>query len=154
MWAEHAPKGSGTVELGRLDMTHTSTARRGWERTVELRANLNGHFETRVMINGRPVDTMVDTGATVVALSYEDARAAGIFVGPADYTQRVRTANGDARVASVMLDTVSIDEITVRNVAAVVSEPGTKHPTLLGMSFLSRLSKTEMSRGLLTLQQD
>ncbi len=123
------------------------------DRTVEIRAGSGGHFETRAHINGRPVDVMVDTGATAVALTWEDARAAGIHLSDSDFRQRVSTANGTARVAAVMLDSISIEDITVRNVRAVVAEAGKLQTTLLGMSFLSRLGKAEMSRGTLILSQ-
>ena len=53
---------------------------------------------------GRPIDVLVDSGASIVALSYDDARRAGVYVRDSDYTQRVSTANGLARVAPVMLD--------------------------------------------------
>ena len=56
----------------------------------------------------------------------------------------VRTANGVARVAPVTLDRVSIGDITVRNVPASVSERGVLGTTLLGMSFLGRLSRVDM----------
>lgn len=65
----------------------------------------------------------------------------------------MQTANGVARVAAVTIDTLSIDDITVRNVRAAVAERGKLGTTLLGMSFLSRLSKAEMSRGVLLLQE-
>lgn len=123
------------------------------DRAVEIRAGAGGHFETTAYINGRPIEVMVDTGATMVAMPYEAAEAAGIFLRDSDFTQRVQTANGIARVASVTIDTVSIDDITVRNVRAAVSEPGKLKTTLLGMSFLGRLSKAEMSRGVLTLRE-
>ncbi|MFM9938305.1 MAG: TIGR02281 family clan AA aspartic protease [Hyphomicrobiaceae bacterium] len=123
------------------------------DRSVEIRAGASGHFETTAYINGRPVLVMVDTGATTVAMPYEDAEAAGIFLRESDFTQRVQTANGIARVASVMIDTLSIDDITVRNVRAAVTERGKLKTTLLGMSFLGRLSKAEMSRGVLLLQE-
>lgn len=122
-------------------------------RSVEIRAGRNGHYETRAYVNGRPIDVMVDTGATVVALTWNDARAAGIHVRDSDFKQRVSTANGEARVAAVMLDSVSIADVTVRNVRAVVAEPDRLETTLLGMSFLSRLSKAEMSRGTLLLSE-
>ena len=79
---------------------------------------------------------MVDTGATMVALSYEDAERAGVYVRPADFTMRVNTANGIARAAPVTLDEISLGDITVRNVRAAVSEPGRLQGSLLGMSFL------------------
>jgi len=123
------------------------------EGVVVIRAGRNGHFETRAYVNGRAVDVLVDTGATTVALTYEDARAAGIFPSEADFRHRVSTANGTARVALVTLDRVSIDGITVRDVRAVVAEPGRLETTLLGMSFLGQLRRAEMSRGVLTLEQ-
>lgn len=123
------------------------------DRTVVIRASRNGHYEVTARINGRPIDVMVDTGATVVALSYEDASAAGIFPRASDFTGKVSTANGIARVAPVVIDQISIDDITVRNVRGVVSERGAMTSTLLGMSFMSRLSRSEMSRGVLTLQE-
>lgn len=123
------------------------------DRTVEIRAGRSGHFETTAYINGRAIQVLVDTGATMVAMPYEDAEAAGIFLRDSDFTQRVQTANGVARVAAVTIDTLSIDDITVRNVRAAVAERGKLGTTLLGMSFLSRLSKAEMSRGVLLLQE-
>ena len=122
------------------------------DRTVVLKAGRNGHYEARVHINGRPIDVMVDTGATLVALTYEDSAAAGIFPGEGDFKYKVNTANGEARVAAVTLDQVSIDDITIRDVRGVVAERGKLGTTLLGMSFLSKLSRAEMSRGTLTLQ--
>lgn len=121
--------------------------------TVEIKASSNGHFHTPVSINGRRVDVMVDTGATMVALTYEDAERAGIFVKPSDFTHRVSTANGHARIAPVTLDMVQIGDITVRNVKAAVSERGRLDVTLLGMTFLGRLSRTEIRRGTLVLQE-
>ncbi len=70
------------------------------------------------------INVMVDTGASMVALTYEDARAIGIFVRDSDFTMRVSTANGYARVAPVTLDRVSIGDITVRNVRGAVMEAG------------------------------
>ena len=68
-------------------------------RTVELKAGAYGHFHANAEINGQPVSVMVDTGASIVALTFEDARAAGLYVRDSDFTQRVSTANGFARVA-------------------------------------------------------
>lgn len=122
-------------------------------RTVELKAGPHGHFYSRIRINGRFVEAIVDTGASVVALTYEDAESAGIHVREPEFTHRVSTANGIARVAIVTLDSVSIDDITVRNVSAAVAERGKLSRTLLGMSFLGKLSRTEMTRGVLVLEE-
>jgi len=123
------------------------------DRVVEIRADQRGHFQTTAYINGRAVEVLVDTGATIVAMPYEDAEAAGIYLRDSDFTQRVSTANGIARVAAVTIDTLTIDDITVRNVRAAVAERGKLTTTLLGMSFLGRLSKAEMTRGVLVLKE-
>ena len=120
---------------------------------VEIDAERNGHFNTEADINGRPIEVMIDTGATMVALSYEDAEAAGIYLNERDFTRSVSTANGIARVAPVTLDRVSIGDITVRNVPAAVAERGRLKTSLLGMSFLSRLSRFDMRSGRLVLQE-
>lgn len=120
---------------------------------VTLRATGNGHFETTAEINGRDVDVMVDTGATLVALTYEDAERAGIYLQQSDFTHSVSTANGIAKVAPVDIGAISIGSITVRNVRGAVTERGKLHKTLLGMTFLGRLSRVEMRRNDLILHE-
>jgi aspartyl protease family protein len=120
--------------------------------TVELPVSSDGHYHAEAEINGRAVTALVDTGATVVALTSEDAEAAGIYVSDKDFTARIQTANGAARVAPVTLDTVSIGDITLRNVRAVVCEPGAMPISLLGMTFLGELDRVDMRSGKLILQ--
>jgi len=120
---------------------------------LEIAADNSGHFQTEAEINGSRVDVLVDTGATLVALTYDDARRAGVHLSPSDFTHEVRTANGTAKVAPVELSSVSLGDITVRNVRGAVTEPGKLHKTLLGMSFLSRLSRVEMREQALVLHE-
>jgi aspartyl protease family protein len=120
---------------------------------VELKAGRNGHFNAEAEVNGRSIDVMVDTGATMIALTYEDAERAGLSLHKSDFTQSVTTANGVARVAPVTLDRVTIGDITVRNVPAAVAERGRLKTSLLGMTFLSRLSRFDMRAGILVLQE-
>jgi aspartyl protease family protein len=134
-------------------LSETQDVARSQPGTVTLPAGDYGHFRADAEINGRDIDVMVDTGASLVALTYEDARRAGILVKPSDFTHTAQTANGIARVAPVTIPHVSIGDITVRNVAAVVSERGASERTLLGMSFLGRLSRVEMRGGTLVLQE-
>ncbi len=122
-------------------------------RTFEIKAGAHGHYFSSVEINGRRVDVLVDSGASIVALTWDDAERAGVYVRDSDFTQRVSTANGVARVAPVMLDRVSIGDITVRNVPAAVSERGNLATSLLGMSFLSRLQRVDIRSGVLFLQE-
>jgi aspartyl protease family protein len=116
-------------------------------------ADPQGQYFTTVEIAGARFRMLVDTGATSVALSYEDAAAAGIFPFPSDYKYAVSTANGVGRVARVTLSQVRVGSLVVRDVDAVVGERGALGASLLGMTFLSKLSKIESSRGTLVLRQ-
>jgi aspartyl protease family protein len=120
---------------------------------TELRLARDGHYHADAEINGRSIQVMVDTGATMVALTFEDAERAGIYVKDSDFTHRVSTANGPGRVAPVTIGRITIGEITVRNVQGAVVEAGKLTKTLLGMSFLGRLSRTEMRSGVLLLEE-
>lgn len=121
--------------------------------TVSIAAGAYGHFLTQAQIDGRSIDVMVDTGASLVALTYEDAKSVGLFIKPSDFTSVAQTANGTTRVAPVTISRISIGDITVRNVPAVVSARGASERTLLGMSFLKRLTRVEMRAGMLVLQE-
>lgn len=141
-----------TAPVAATDPTEAQpTALPGRSGSEELRAASDGHYYARAEVNGRPLDVMVDTGASMVALTYEDAERAGLHLKPSDFTGRVSTANGYAAVAPVTLDRVSIGRITVRNVAAAVCERGRLEKTLLGMSFLSRLDRVDITAGRLRL---
>jgi aspartyl protease family protein len=133
-----------------VESARASPAARG--RIVELRAGAHGHYYATAEINGRSVDVLVDSGASIIALSWEDAQRAGLFIRDSDFTHRVSTANGIARVAPVTLDRVSIGDIMVRDVQAAVTEPGAMTKSLLGMSFLSRLQRIDIRSGVLILQ--
>ena len=122
-------------------------------RSVELSAPRNGHFFADAEINGRSVNVMVDTGASMVALTYEDARRAGLTPRDSDFTHRANTANGVAKVAPIVIDRLSIGNVEVRNVQAAVMEEGKLDTTLLGMTFLGKLSKFQMQSGKLVLEE-
>ena len=121
--------------------------------SVELRADRMGHYGAEIEINGRPLSALVDTGATNVVLSYEDAQRVGIYVNDADFTIRTQTANGIGRAAPVLIERLALGPILLRNVQATVSAPGALHINLLGMAFVKRLSKFEVHDGTLTLTQ-
>ena len=120
-------------------------------RRVALDADRSGHFLADVVINGRSVAMMVDTGATTVALSETTARRLGITPARADFTMPVSTANGLVMVAPVFLDEVKVGGISLRDVAATVAPGNTLGIDLLGMSFLGRLSRFEISGDRLVL---
>ena len=127
--------------------------RPGVGRVVELKAGAFGHYRAQAEINGRPVEVLVDSGASLVVLSHEDAERAGLRPRAQDYTQRVSTANGLTRVAPMLLDRVSIGDISVHNVEAAIGEPGKLGQSLLGMTFLGRLQRVDMRAGVLFLQE-
>ena len=147
-----APAQSAAMELGSSPSKRTrrKTSSGG---TVELRAGSYGQFRARADINGSDTKVLVDTGASSVALTDEDARDAGIYPDPSDYTVRIQTANGIGKAAPVIIDAITIGDITVHNVRALVNEPGTLHVTLLGMTFLNRLRGIDISSGTMTLKQ-
>jgi len=106
--------------------------------TATLVADRSGHFLTIGSINGASVRFMVDTGATMVSMSVEDARRAGVnyLAGTRGYSQ---TANGVAPVFKVKLDNVKVGDITLTNVDGLVHESAGLPVVLLGMSFLGQL---------------
>ncbi|MBS3650176.1 TIGR02281 family clan AA aspartic protease [Pseudaminobacter sp. 19-2017] len=122
-------------------------------RKVEIKADPRGHYLAEFKINGRPVTALVDTGATLVAMNFSTARRIGIKISPSDLTGSVNTANGKTRAATVELGRVDIGRISVENVPAMVLEDKALDVVLIGMAFLSRLKKFEVSEGNLLLAQ-
>ncbi len=117
-----------------------------------LKAGQNGHFIVKAEINGRNVKVLVDTGASAVALSYEDARDIGLHPGNLDYNVPVSTANGVVKAAGVNLDKVEIDGVRVSDVQGLVMPDGAMRGSLLGMSFLSKLKSFKVEDGVLYLK--
>lgn len=109
------------------------------EPTVVLKADRGGHFWSEATINGRPTRVLVDTGATTVAFSRNEADRLGIAYQHGRVV-KARTAAGETSAYLIVLDQVQIGSIIVRNVEATVSFlPDSPNPPLLGMSFLRRL---------------
>jgi aspartyl protease family protein len=119
---------------------------------TELKAVNNGHFVTSADINNRAVQVLVDTGASVVALSYEDAERVGLKPKNLTFDVGVSTANGVTKAARVMLREVEIDNVRVDDVQGLVMPKGAMRGTLLGMSFLSRLKSFSVEDGRLILK--
>lgn len=124
----------------------------GGANRLEISADLRGHFVVHPWVDGRRVRMLVDTGASAVTLSHEDAFAAGVRLRPGDYTAGVSTANGAIRAARVRLAEVKVGDIAVRGVDALVLPPGALRTSLLGMTFLKRLSGFEVAQGRLVLK--
>lgn len=111
----------------------------------------DGHYWAEALVNGKRVRFLVDTGATAVALTAEDAERLGIHVADLDYSADVTTANGQAHAAQVTLASVSVAGARVSDVQALVIDKGL--PTsLLGMTYLGRLSRFEATQTALILR--
>jgi aspartyl protease family protein len=122
-------------------------------RSVVVARDARGHFQVDGRVDGRRLTFMVDTGASVVALTANDAASLGIHPAEREFTVLVKTANGTVRAAPVELDRVEIADLTVHNVAAMVLPEGALSDNLLGLSFLSRLHRWEFANGKLVLEQ-
>jgi aspartyl protease family protein len=120
---------------------------------MRIDADRRGHYSADIEINGRRVGALVDTGATQVALRYEDARALGLVFPGDNFDVRVRTANGVAKAKRVELRSVRLGTITIRDVEGIVMGEGLLSQSLLGMSFLKRLARVEVQRGQLVLER-
>ena len=123
------------------------------EREVTVRIGADGHFRVWAEINGERVQFVVDTGASTIALTVEDARRVGIDLASLAYDQPVITANGQAMTAGLDLEAVSIGPIRLADVPTRVMQAGALDRSLLGMSFLSRLASVELRGSTLALRQ-
>lgn len=112
----------------------------------------DGHFWTEAMVNSGSIRFLVDTGASVLALTPLDAQLAGVNLQSLKYTSPINTASGKVMAAPVTLSIVSVGNVSVRNVRAVVISKGLPH-SLLGMSYLGELQSVEATRGMLILRQ-
>ncbi len=119
---------------------------------TQLNAGTNGHYVTQADINNRAVNVLVDTGASTVALSYEDAEKVGLRPNTLKFDVPVSTANGIGKAAHVVLREVEIDNVRVSDVEGMVLQKGALRGTLLGMSFLSRLRSFSVENGKLVLK--
>lgn len=102
---------------------------------MRLEADQSGHFTGSFRVNGRLVQAMIDTGASVVALNVSTACRSGIFVSTGDFTQAFTTANGQICAAPVTLSKLEIGGITIREVGAVILQDSALSGALIGMSF-------------------
>lgn len=120
-------------------------------RQAQVSKAADGHYWAQAEVDGKAVRFLVDTGATAVALTDEDARRLGFDVQRLDYRYDVITAEGKVKAAGVKLASVSIAGARVDDVDALVIEKGLE-TSLLGMSYLGRLQSFEATRTALILK--
>jgi aspartyl protease family protein len=127
----------------------TASARR----MATISARPDGHHWTRALVNKKAsVEFMVDTGASVVALTYKDAQKMGLRPETLDYKWEIRTAGGITKGASVKIELIQINQVHVKNVDAMVLRTDLSQ-SLLGMSFLRELYSYEFRGNRMIIQQ-
>ncbi len=117
-----------------------------------LLSDSRGHFLANLEVNGVNIQTLVDTGASMVAFGAIDAERAGIRPSQSDYKYKSQTANGEVSMARVIVPRMRLGSIELENVEAAVLPDGALNGTLLGMSFLRRL-QVQTENGKMTLKQ-
>lgn len=120
--------------------------------TIVLPRARDGHYYLTLDINNVPVEFVVDTGASQVVLTQDDAKRIGLNPLALSYLGTASTANGTVRTAAVRLDTVSLGAITDTRVRAVVND-GVMNGSLLGMTYLSNFDSITIKDGELILSR-
>jgi len=110
------------------------------DNAVVIARGMDGHFGIRANVENRPMMMMVDTGASFVTLTPEDAVAIGVNMSGLRFSMPIRTANGEIRAAPITIKKLAIGSIERKDVAALVAPPRSLDQSLLGMSFLNTLT--------------
>ena len=119
---------------------------------VEVPRSPDGHYHLRLDLDGKSVDFVVDTGASAIVLTRKDARRVGIPMDELNYSGRARTANGVVRTARARVGEIALGPIKDRDVAIWVNE-GEMERSLLGMTYLQRFDRLEISDRTLILER-
>jgi aspartyl protease family protein len=143
-----APAPTAAVATVSPDASQAPLAESG---DASIAKSTDGHYWANAEVDGHPVRFLVDTGATAVALTADDARNLGIDPSSLQYQYSVMTANGPAMAARVKLGSVTVGRAQVSSVDAFVIDKGLE-TSLLGMSYLGRLSKFEATQDALVLK--
>ena len=110
----------------------------------------DGHYYLTLDVNGQPVEFVVDTGASQIVLSQQDAESVGLAPGLLDYSGTASTANGIVTTAPVRLDSLTLGPLTIRDMPAVVNG-GAMDGSLLGMTYLDRFQSLQFRNNELVL---
>lgn len=133
------------------DNTKKTTNYNGVNRVV-LKPGPGGHYFAQAHFNNKTVRTLIDSGASFVALTHEDARRLGLGLVAADYSVPVQTANGSLYYARAHISSIRIGQVRVRNLDVLVAPKGALNITLIGMSYLRKLKTIKVERGRLILE--
>jgi aspartyl protease family protein len=119
--------------------------------SVRLERSVDGHFYTDAMVNGATIRFLIDTGATSIALSPEDAQRAGVNFGNGDFTGAAETAGGTVAIKPVLLDRVSVGPLEATQVEAAIVQ-GALGTSLLGQSWLRRVGTVTINGDVMELR--
>ena len=129
-----------TMRVGDAPVSVGKPAAPGAGTRIVLPAGSGGHFMTQGLITARPVQFMVDTGATVIGIGVPDADRLGLNYKQGQQVQ-VSTANGSVRGWRIQLSSVRLNDVEVHDVEAIVT-PVEMPYVLLGNSYLTRFQMT------------
>tara|TARA_A100001391_G_C4942300_1_gene244871 strand:+ start:132 stop:656 length:525 start_codon:yes stop_codon:yes gene_type:complete len=122
-------------------------------RSAVMLVRNDGHYWARSLVNRKAsVDFMVDTGASTVAVTQKDARKMGFRPDELEYNSRIRTAGGITYGADIVIDSIKVGQVEVKNVHAIVMKEELTQ-SLLGMSFLRELYSYEFRSDRLIIRQ-
>lgn len=110
---------------------------------TRVRRARDGHYWLRAEINGHPANFLVDTGATLTAISSETAAAAGLEAREAGLPVRMQTANGSVAAELATIDELRFGNVVARGLDAVIA-PGLGPTNVIGMNFISRLASVRL----------
>jgi aspartyl protease family protein len=119
---------------------------------VEVPRAFDGHYYLTLRLDGTPVDFVVDTGASDIVLSREDAARIGLDPQALAYTGVAMTANGQVRTARARVGEILLGGIADQDVMVSVTD-GEMPGSLLGMAYLQRFSRIEIADGTLVLER-
>lgn len=142
--------GGGTDDPQETIALAKTTPDAGWNRDVTLSRAADGHFYADVDVDGRSYSMLVDTGASVVALTAQDADSMGVRWDPGDLQYVARGAGGPVQGTHATIDRMRVGDIEVSNVQAVVIPEGLD-VSLLGQTYLARVANVSIAGDAMTL---
>lgn len=155
-----APKLDGETPAPKAEMSSSETVNSlqeeeasAFRKSAVLSIRDDGHYWARTVVNRKAsIDFMVDTGASTVAITQEDARKMGLRPDQLTYDARIRTAGGETLGANVTIDMIQVGTVRVKNVHGVVMKDELTQ-SLLGMSFLRELYSYEFRGDRMIIRQ-
>ena len=119
---------------------------------VVISQGADGHYKVKIIVNDQPLTFLVDTDASHVVLTQQDAQALGFKLENLQFWNTAMTANGPVSTAPVRLREMTLGPYSDRNVSASVNSGEMKY-SLLGMSYLNLYSSIEISQKQMILKR-